>query len=133
MWRNTLAYLAAPRQRSRRFYAIIALAASALAADTIALWVRSYIIGDYICVGPIYLSFARGYCRVVNAPWFFVPPYPVVGYPWVTYPLDKVGDYPLGSGASYVPLWLLLGIFGLIGGWAVRRLRRSQIAVTRGN
>jgi len=32
----------------------------------------------------------------------------------VTYPLDKVGEYPMGSGASYVPLWLLSLIFVVV-------------------
>jgi hypothetical protein len=37
--------------------------------------------------------------------------------------IDKVGGYHAGSGASYVPLWLLLAIFGFIGGWGLRRAR----------
>ena len=97
-----------------------------MAAATVAVWVRSCFIGDYICLGPIYLSFARGYCRVVHARWFAVPPFPVVGYPWITYPLDKVGEYTVGEGASYMPLWLLVGIFGLIGGWGLWRARGQR-------
>jgi hypothetical protein len=85
------------------------------------MWVRSYVTGDYVYLGKIYLSFARGYCRVVNGPWPFEPGYPVVGKPFVTYPLDKVGEYPLGSGASYVPLWLVALMFTVIGMWAYRR------------
>jgi hypothetical protein len=105
--------------------------AGALCVCTVVMWVRSYFIGDYLCLGPIYLSFARGYCRVVNAPWFFVPPYPVVGYPWVSYPLDQVGEYHMGSGASYVPLWLMVLIFGGAGLWGIKRSRvRSEPAAT---
>lgn len=87
------------------------------------MWVRSYFIGDYLCLGPIYLSFARGDCRVVNAPWHFVPPYSVVGYPWVTCPLGMVGEYHMGSGATYVPLWLVALSFTMLGVWAFRRSR----------
>jgi hypothetical protein len=132
MWRKTLDYSALPNTAARRrICRAVCVLAAILCVGTVAMWVRSYIIGDYICLGPIYLSFARGYCRVVNAPWFFVPPYPVVGYPWVTYPLDKVGDYPMGSGASYVPLWLLTLIFSGAGLWAFKRSRvRGEPAAT---
>jgi hypothetical protein len=114
--RNALAYFG------------VAVVAFALSAAMAALWARSYFIGDYIHLGPIYLSFARGCCRVVNGEWFFVPPFPVVGSPWVTYPIDKVGEYRIGSGASYVPLWLLVAIFGLIGGWGLLRAQNSRPA-----
>ncbi len=97
----------------------------------LAMWVRSYIAGDYVHLGGIYLSFARGYCRVVNEPWPFVPGYPVVGMPFLTYPLDKVGEYPLGSRASYIPLWLPATIFGVAGVWLVRRSKARDESVTR--
>jgi hypothetical protein len=72
------------------------------------LCIRSFFVGDYISLGSYYyLSFARGDCRVVHESWFFVPPYPAVGWPWVAYPIDKVGEYPLHQNAVYIPMWLL--------------------------
>ena len=124
MWRKTLDYPASPdTARRRSVFRIVAVSAIALCAATLVMWVRSYLTGDYVYLGNIYLSFARGYCRVVNAPWPFVPGYPVVGRPFVTYPLDKVGEYHIGSGASYVPLWLLALIFTVVGVWAFKRSR----------
>jgi hypothetical protein len=112
-------------------YRVIGVLATVLCACTLIMWVRSHFTGDYVYLGGIYLAFARGYCRVVNGPWPFVPGYPVVGKPFVTYPLDKVGEYHLGSGASYVPLWLLALIFTVIGGWAFKRSRvRGEPAAT---
>src|SRR5437763_12240326 len=124
MWRMTLDYSAAPdTARRRRIYRVIGVLATILCAGTLVMWVRSYFTGDYIYRGGIYLSFARGYCRVVNGPWPFVPGYPIVGKPFVTYPLDKVGEYPIGSGASYVPLWLLAVIFSVVCVCSVKRSR----------
>jgi hypothetical protein len=92
----------------------------------VAMWVRSYRIGDYVRLGPnFYLSFARGDCRIVHADWFFVGNYPVVGSPWVMYPLDKVGDYPMGSGASYLPLWLVAAILLTSALWSWRMARKE--------
>jgi hypothetical protein len=99
------------KRAGRWLFNFAAVVSLVLSAATVVMWVRSYNVGDYVRLGPnLYLSFARGYCRIVPEEWFFVGNYPVVGSPIVNYPIDKVGDYP-GTSATYVPLWLLTLFF----------------------
>lgn len=99
---------------------------------TVAMWMWSYFVGIYIELGPsLYLSFARGYCRVVQEAWPFKNGYPwdpairmTVWGPVVWYPIDRVGEYP--SRAYYLPLWLATLLFLLIPFWIRRKSRSRQ-------
>jgi hypothetical protein len=106
----------------RRLFTITAAVSLVACAGVVALWVRSYVAGDYVRLGSTYyVSFARGDCRVVHRPWDFVPPYPFVGDIVVSMPLDRVGEYRMGSGAIYVPLWVVFAALLAAGIWARRK------------
>jgi hypothetical protein len=130
MWRGPLHYSTVPRPWPRRPFVTASAILLVCAVGLFALCIRSCMVGDYVCLGPYYLSFARGYCRVVHEPWFFVPPYPVVGWPWVAYPLDKVGEYPLHQNAVYVPMWLLSPLCVGASAWCYRLAGRPRGAAT---
>src|SRR4051812_15575170 len=65
------------------------------------VWIASHRMGYYVVVSrTMYLSIARGYCRIVAAP----PHADWSGKLFVRLPLSQVGDYAMGSNALYVHL-----------------------------
>jgi hypothetical protein len=107
----------------RRFLALGPTLSLVLCTGSVAMCVRSWFAGDYVWLGPFYLSFARGYCRIVHDSFGYEPPW---GNGWIgSRPLDRVGEYFIGSGTLYVPLWLLAVTFFLCGVWLYRKRRNA--------
>ena len=112
----------------RRLFSILSIVSLLLCVAMCALWVRSFMIGDYVVFATgrhgCHISIARGDCRLVLSRGVGLE---ANGERVFSRPLEQVGEYRSGSGALYLPFWLMTAATALAWMAFYRRSRKPHV------